>query len=54
VVGVDLRDFVEGGGGDGVGRYLVVMGRQLRLEVRKTADLSQIRLRFLLSTSVSG
>jgi len=35
VKGVDLRDFeVVDGGGDGVGRYFVVVGRQLRLVVR--------------------
>jgi len=35
-VEVDLRDFerVDGGGGDGEGRYLGVVGRQFRLEVR--------------------
>ena len=32
---MDLRDLevVDGGGGEGVGRCLVVMGRQLRLDV---------------------
>jgi hypothetical protein len=29
----DLRDLVDGGG-EGVGRYLVVVGRQERLDVR--------------------
>jgi hypothetical protein len=33
IVDEDLRDLVEGGG-EGVGRYLVVVGRQERLECR--------------------
>jgi len=33
VVVVGLRDLVDGGG-EGVGKYFVVVGRQERLEVR--------------------
>ena len=42
VVDEGLRDFVDGGG-EGVGRYLVVVGRQERLEVRWRSNSSSPR-----------
>ena len=45
VVVVDgLRDLSDRGG-EGVGRYLVVVGRQLRLEVRKRSESSWLERR---------
>jgi len=39
VVDEGLRDLVDGGG-EGVGRYFVTVGRQERLEVRKRSESS--------------
>jgi len=48
VVRVEVRDLVvlEGGGGDGEGRYFVVEGRQVLLDERWPRDVSSCTGRF--------